>query len=384
MKSKLLGHSANDLFWFIIPLILPTLLIRYDLNFTQAGGILTTYLVVLAICSFAIGKLSDLFSRRTILSYGFFLASLGLSASAFAPSLSVFLILISITAVGVSTFHPVMYAVIDDHSTKNKGQQMGLYEGFGTGAILLMFLINGFLLNWIGVRGILILTALPALAMGLVYQFGSSIPEHKHNPQDESEKKSADKGSVFRFSILLLSVIFRVFSVTGVLNFLPTIFVSFLGYERSTASYATAFFFAGGLVGSLTAGKLADRFNSFMILIVGTLFIIPSLMFFSIDLPGWVYLVAVSFFGFFGSACIINQNLLIGSMGSHLGKGEVFGIMMGVMTITASLSPALFGLLIDTAGFRPALAIFLIPLVLSVFLLFLLNSQERTKKELPV
>jgi MFS family permease len=95
MKSKLLGHSANDLFWFIIPLILPTLLIRYDLNFTQAGGILTTYLVVLAICSFAIGKLSDLFSRRTILSYGFFLASLGLSASAFAPSLAVFLILIN-------------------------------------------------------------------------------------------------------------------------------------------------------------------------------------------------------------------------------------------------------------------------------------------------
>ncbi len=64
--------------------------------------------------------------------------------------------IISITAVGVSTFHPVMYAVIDENYPENKGRVMGLYEGFGTGAILLMYLINGYLIRWIGIRGVLI------------------------------------------------------------------------------------------------------------------------------------------------------------------------------------------------------------------------------------
>lgn len=59
MHQKLLGHSANDLFWFILPLVLPFLLVRYNLSYTQAGGILTLYLGVTALGSFVMGKLSD-------------------------------------------------------------------------------------------------------------------------------------------------------------------------------------------------------------------------------------------------------------------------------------------------------------------------------------
>ncbi|QEN06513.1 MFS transporter [Oceanispirochaeta crateris] len=379
MNAKFLGHSANDLFWFILPLVLPALLVRYELNFSQAGGILTMYLAVLALFSFVVGKLSDRISRKKILGYGFILASLGLASSGFAPSLTLFLVFISITAVGVSTFHPVMYAVIDDHYPNNKGQVMGLYEGFGTGAILLMFLVNGFLLNKIGVRGILVLTAIPAMIVGLQYLLGTSIPE-KIKDQEQKGAKST-RGSVFGFSILLLSVIFRVFSVTAVLNFLPTIFVSFLGYQGDRASYVTAFYFAGGLAGSLIAGRISDKFNSFIILITGTILIIPSLLFFSMELPGWFYFVPVSLFGCFASACIINQNLLIGRMGKSLGKGEVFGILMGAMTITSSLSPALFGLLIDHIGYSTALILFLIPLIISSFLLIFLKSFTAAKTE---
>jgi len=377
MKSKLLGHGANDLFWFILPLVLPTLLVRYDLSFTQAGGLLTTYLAVTALFSFAMGKLSDRFSRKKILSYGFFLASAGLAAAGFAPNLGIFLIIISITAVGVSTFHPVMYAVIDDHFSEKKGQVMGTFEGSGTAAILIMFLVNGYLLTRIGVRGVLLLTALPALIMGSVYLLTGSIPENEAVIKVAGKIRKKDRKGEFQFILLLISIILRVFSVTAVVNFLPTIFVSFLGYAPTSASYATAFFFGGGLFGSLFAGKLADRYNSFSILIIGTLLIIPSLFSFTLSLPGWMYLLSTFVFGIFGSACIINQNLLIGRLGSHLGKGEVFGILMGVMTITASLSPAVFGWLIDHLSFRPSLTLYLLPLSLSILILFFLRWARR-------
>lgn len=374
MKSKYLGHSANDLFWFILPLVLPSLLIRYELSFTQAGGILTTYLMVTALCSFAVGKLADRFSRKKLLSYGFILAAAGLASSGFAPNLGIFLALISLTAVGVSTFHPVMYAVIDDQYQEGKGKIMGLYESFGTGAILLMFLINGFLLGIIGVKGILILTAAPALIMGFVYLYSDVIPEVSKEEKSQNENEPASKKDIVRFVLFLLSVILRVFAVTAVLNFLPTIFVSFLNYSEASAAYASAIFFGGGLIGSLIAGRLADRLNSFSILLWGTLLIIPSLLFFSLDMPGILYPIIVGFFGAFGSGCIINQNLLMSRMGRHLGSGEIFGILMGVMTITSSLSPALFGLTIDLAGLKPAIIIFTSPLLLSTLILIYLRK----------
>jgi MFS transporter, FSR family, fosmidomycin resistance protein len=382
MKSKLLGHSANDLYWFILPLVLPSLLTRYNLSYAQAGGILTIYLAVTAIGSFIIGKLSDRFSRKKILSFGFFLASLGLMSSGFATSLSVFILLISITAVGVSTFHPVMYAVIDENYPENKGRVMGLYEGFGTGAILLMYLINGYLIRWIGIKGVLILTAVPGLIMGLIYQITPAIPPRLNNTDIASTQlNKASKKEILTFNLFLISVILRVLSVAALLNFLPTIFVKFLGFGENIAAYGTAFYFGGGIIGAILVGKISDRFNSFIILITATAMIIPFIIIMSLNLPLWVYLIVITLFGSFSSGCLINQNLMMTRLGRHLGRGEVFGILMGVMTITASLSPTLFGMGIDYAGFNKALILLIIPLVFSLILLTVLLKIDTGNKE---
>lgn len=380
MISKLLGHGANDLFWFILPLVLPALLNQYDLSYSQAGGIITIYLAVTAVFSFVLGKLSDKLSRKTILSYGFLLAAAGLIASGFAPTLPLFLVIISITAVGVGSFHPTMYALLDESYPDNKGRVMGLYEVAGTSAILTMFLINGFLINRIGLRGVLMVTALPALAMGLVYRFSRVIPEGTGHRKDAADQEvSVHPRGKRIFTLFLISVILRVLSVTAVLNFLPTIFVNFFGYSADVASYATAFFFAGGIGGSLLAARFSDRLNSFLILLVGTVMLIPSILILSLDLPMGVYPFAVALFGGFGSGCIINQNLLMTRLGAHLGKGEVFGILMGLMTITSSMSPALFGLVIDRAGFTTALRLFALPLLLSILILiYLLRSEIKS------
>ncbi len=380
MKSKLFGHGANDMYWFILPLVLPSLLVKYNLSYTQAGGILTIYLAVAAVGSFVMGKLSDRFSRRNILSFGFILASAGLIASGFASSLPVFILLISITAVGMSTFHPVMYAIIDENYSADKGKILGYYEGFGTGAILLMFLINGSLIQWIGIRGILILTAIPALVMGLIYYFTSVIPpENQKNNSGEKSLIKAGRSEILRFNLFLISVILRIMSITAILNFLPTIFVNFFGFGENIAAYGTGFYFAGGIIGSLMVGKISGQFNSFGIIIIASILIVPSILILSFNLPMWIYLIALTMFGGLASGCLINQNLMLSRMGSHLGRGEVFGIMMGVMTITASLSPILLGMIIDYAGFNYALIIFTLPLLLSIGILIILLKFNTTK-----
>jgi FSR family fosmidomycin resistance protein-like MFS transporter len=377
MKFKLLGHSANDLFWFILPLILPALLVRYNLSYSQAGGILTIYLLVTAIGSFVMGKLSDRFSRKQILSWGFLLASLGLMASGFAPSLSIFLILISITAIGMSSFHPVMYAVIYEAYPDNRSRVMGLYESFGTGAILTMFLVNGFLLKWIGVRGVLILTAVPALIMGFIYLYSDVIPEENIVGGYSDSAEKAGGVSPSRFIFFLISVILRVFSVTALLNFMPVIFVKFFGLDADSAAYSTAFYFVGGITGALVFGRLSEKFNSFGIIMAGTVFIAGVMLALSGNMPIWIYLLLIVLFGGFASGCVINQNLLMIRLSGTLGKGSVFGILMGVMTVTSAFSPAVFGIAIDAVGYQGALKLFILPLVLSsAILVYMLKTDK--------
>ena len=385
MILKLLGHSANDLYWFILPLVLPLLLVRYELSYAGAGGILSVYLFVAAIGSFMLGKLSDRLSSRRILSSGFLLASLGLIAAGFAPNLTIFLLLMSVTAVGVSTFHPVMYAILDLDYPESKGKVMGLYESFGIGAILLMYLINGYLLKWIGIRGVLILTAVPGLAIGLLYLSPSRFPiSARKLAAMTANPDAAGRKALFRFAVFLSSVILRAMGVTAFLNFLPTIFASFLGLGGNTAAYGTAFYFAGAILGSLTAGKLFDRLNPLAVLVLGSSMIVLSILVLSLSLPLWIYPCVITILGFSAAGCVINQNLLMTRLGKHLGKGEVFGILMGVITLTSAVSPALFGLLIDFAGFRTALRILSLPLVFSIMILIVMLRTDRFSRSNPV
>lgn len=381
MKSKFLGHSANDLFWFILPLVLPLLLVRYDLSYAQAGSILTLYLGITALGSVLIGRLSDRFSRKGILSAGLICAALGLIAAGFAPNLLFFLILLSLTALAMSTFHPVMYAVLDEHHPENKGQVMSLYETYGSGAILMMFLINGFLLEKIGVRGVLVVTAIPALAMGLYYRFSSSV--NYDSPPASGEEggevgSSASGRETLRYLLFLFAVILRVMSVAAVLNFLPLILVNFLGFSGSAASYGTAFYFIGGIAGSLTAGRIAQRFSHQSALSASVLLIAPFLLAFVLPVPFWAHALGIMLFGFFASGCIIYQNILMTGYARHMGKGEVFGIMMGALTVGSAVSPALFGAALDLWGFQNALILFTLPLFIgAAILVYLQRSDDR-------
>ena len=334
----------------------------------------------------------DLFSPRKILGFGFLLAALGLASSGFAPSLGLFLLAISTTAIGVSTFHPVMYAIIDKVYPDNKGQVMGVYESYGTGAILLMYLVNGFLFRWIGIRGVMLITALPALIMGVAF-LASADPSYarvsKTTDTDvpsqtgdgtQAERKHRQR-TLRRFVLFLLSVILRVISVTAVVNFLPTIFVRYFGFMESSAAYGTAFYFAGGIAGCLVAGRISRRFNFFAVLTFASALIAISILIFALGLPKPVYPVMVAFLGFIGAVCVINQNLLMPHLGGNLGKGELFGILMGVMTITSAVSPTLFGMVIDQAGFNKAFLVFSLPVALSIVLLAYLQKTDTVDRK---
>ncbi len=367
---------ANDLYWFIIPLILPALITRFGLSFGGGGGILTFYLGITAAGSFIIGKLSDKMDRRKIIGIGFMLASCGLTASGYAPTLPLFLLLLAITSIGTSSFHPVMYAIIMEGGEKGRARTLSIYETCGTIAVLVMFLVNGFLIERIGVRGVLAVTAVPGFIMGLFFLISRSEKSIQTERLKSDVPAVKQRGGRTRIILFLLSVILRVSAITAILNFLPVIFVTFAGFSVEFSSYSTAFFFAGGVIGSLSAGKLTEIWSSYKILLGATVLLIPTLLSFGMNIPGELLLPVVFIMGLLGSGSIINQNLILARLGKEYGRGEIFGILMGTMTVASAVSPSIYGISIDNFGLQRTQFFLTIPLLLSAIVLFYMIKKE--------
>jgi len=375
---RYISHGANDLFWFILPLVLPLLLVRYKLTYTRAGGILSFYLAVTAAGSYFMGRISDRIPRRLMMGIGFYIAAAGLIAAGFAGSFTFFLIFLGITGLGVSTFHPAMYAHIDETFKEGKGKVLGAYEASGTAAILLMFLLNGALLGTIGTQGVMTITAVPALIMGTLLIRSKTMDAGIQQLPDSAPKKGSKLTDrhppTVLFSLFLLSIVLRIASVMAILNFLPTIFTNHFGLRPERAAWAAGLFFAGGIAGSFAAARFSRPDRSYRILVFGSFLLAPLIAVLALDLPMIFHYITVIILGSVGSGLIINQNLILTTLGSRFGRGEAFGILMAVMTLSQSISPALFGLSVDSWGFSTSLLIFAFPVLASAGLLLILSG----------
>ena len=149
------SHGVNDIFWFILPSLLPVILEQFDMKYGTAGGLLAAFLIVIAVFSFALGKLSDRVPRQLILGSGFLVASVFLIFSSLAERYGVFVVFLLISGVGVGSYHPTIYAHIDETTARRQGREYGMFELWGFTGIFLMFLLHGFLLEeWARMFGV--------------------------------------------------------------------------------------------------------------------------------------------------------------------------------------------------------------------------------------
>ena len=117
------------------------------MNYVTAGGLLAAFLVIIAVFSFALGKLSDRVSRQLILGTGFLVTSIFLISSAFAERYGVFIAFLLLSGIGVGSYHTTIYAHIDETTARRQGREYLMFEFWGSTGIFLMFLLHGFLLN---------------------------------------------------------------------------------------------------------------------------------------------------------------------------------------------------------------------------------------------
>ena len=374
------SHGANDLYWFVLPPALPLILKEFGLRYTAAGGMIAAFLCMTAVASMLMGRLSDRVHRSRLIGFGFLLASATLWLGAAMPALPLVIGCLVIGGIGVATYHPAAYAAIHD-AGGGKGRTYGVFESSGSLAIVLMLAVHGLLVSRIGWRGVIAVGAVPGMLVGLFLltvpgaSVGGPVLEPASRRARTAPVPAAGRSDLLLPALLIVGVMLRVLGVNAIQNFIPTYLVREVGMDQSLATFAMGFAFLGAMVGAYAMGRVADRIGPFPVFVLASGALVPLLVALSLRLPVWAYPLLLVLFGFASSSCLPPQNMILTSLVGSRGKGQVFGVLMGMTTLTASASPLVFGVLADGAGLVTAVRLSAIPVVLGWFAILVVRGK---------
>ena len=366
------GHGANDLYWFILPPVLPLILQQFGLRYAAAGGIVAAFLTTTAISSMLTGRLSDRVHRGRLVAFSFLLASTALLAAAFMPRLGLVIAFLVVAGIGVSTYHPAAYASIHD-TGQGRGRTYGAFEASGSLAIITMLTVQGLLVSRVGWRGLIVVGAIPGALMGVFLllipglSIGEPLPRSgtgdlaAATPAATRPAAHVPAAGALLPALFIVGTMLRVLGVNALQNFTPTYLVRAVHMDPGIAAFAMGFLFLGSMAGAMTMGRLADRRGPFPVFLLSTGLLVPLLPILGLRMPAFAYPALLVVIGFFNSACLPAQSMILGGLSGDRGKGSVFGFLMAMNALTAAASPLLFGLLADAAGLVAAVRTCAIP-----------------------
>jgi MFS transporter, FSR family, fosmidomycin resistance protein len=357
------GHFATDFSNGALPALLPFLVGRFDLSYTQVGALM----LVSALASSLIQPLFGLWSDRRgavwLLPAGVALAGVGMALAAASSSYGACLAFVTISGLGTAAYHPEGSKFAAFVSGNRRASGMSLFSIGGNLGVALGALATAPLLLAFGRSGGLLL-AVPALVVtGLLFATTAYVAGFA--PERGTVKALQGRDRPGALALLLGVIALRSAGWFGLLTFVPLWAVS-LGYSKSYGNNLLALMLFTGGVGTLAAGPLADRLGRRPVLL-SSLVAAPPLTLVYVTVGGVfgaaaLALVGVCVVGTFGLTGVMSQEYLpsrIGlasgiSIGFSIGLGGVAALALGALADQVDLETAMYA----CAGI-PALAIVL-------------------------
>ena len=260
---------------FVVSPLLPTLAHHFSVTPSVAGWMVTAFAVLYAVGAPWWGARADRVGKRPVILWGLIGFSLGNTLTSVAPTFGLFVGSRMLSGFATAAVVPSIYALIGDVApAQHRGRWLSIV---GSGLLMSLWAgapLGALIARWAGwpvvFLGLSIGTAILVFANWRVWPGGLVIPEIPH--------VSSTIGTPWRPLLRDVAVAgFWALAVYGFYTYLGT------GLQRvdhlSTGVLATVFaaYGIGATVGSLSGGRLADRFGARRLSTVG-LFGLGSLL----------------------------------------------------------------------------------------------------------
>ena len=281
-----LGWSLDAFDFFILVFCVSALAGQFHAKVSEVSEGIFWTLAMRPVGAFLFGLMADRFGRRPTLMIDIVAYSAFELASAFAPSLKVFLITRALFGIAMGGEWGVGAALtFETLPAEGRGFFSGLLqEGYVVG-YLLAAIVYGTLFPVIGWRGMFVVGALPAF---LVIYIRTKVDESPAWLQGQVERGSeqrlsrdiASHAGIFAFLVVLMFA-FNSFS-HGTQDLYPTFLQKNLQFTPKTVSLVAIVYNIGALAGGILFGSLSERIGRRRAIVIAALLSIPII-------PLWAY-----------------------------------------------------------------------------------------------
>jgi FSR family fosmidomycin resistance protein-like MFS transporter len=350
-----IAHVFNDTNQSALPAIIPWLVGHHGLTLASAATLVLAMTLSSSVVQPLFGHLSDRHSLAWIIPLALLLAASGTAIIGFSPSMPLMLFGALLSGIGVAAFHPEGSRFANYFAGANRASGMswfttGGYMGFALGPILVTPLIVAF-----GLHGVAWLL-LPATVMAILVW--RDLPRFHEARARVFRAHHLRTGNDDWPAFLTLAGVVAVRSITffAAVTFLPFFAIAVTHVGKVDGSVVLAVMLVAGAFGTISAGRLADRFDRRYVItisLVGSMFFALVIAGLGLYAPYFSVLVPVA--ALLGFALGSSAGVLVVLGQEYLPKriGVASGVTLGLAVTIGGLAAPLFGYIGDHYGLVP-------------------------------
>jgi len=368
-----LAHGTSHFYHLMLPPLFPWLMKDFDLSYTEAGLLMTTFFVISGIGQALAGFVVDKVGSRPVLFFGIGLLALSGVILGVSNSYAMLLATAAVAGLGNSIFHPADFTLLNRRVAQPRlGHAFsvhGLSGNLGWAAAPVFMAGIATFAGWQAAG--FAAAAVGAVVLAILFLRRSMlanaaaelvVPSHA---QVVTVKGAAPNQFAFLRSVpvwLCFAFFFFVTAAFGILqNYSPAILGNVYGMSLVVATGSLTAYLLGSAAGTITGGFLASRNdrNDRLIAIALGFSALMALLLASGQIGAALVIPTMVLLGFGVGTSGPNRDLLVRRAAtSQFGKtsfGRIYGFVYSGLDVGLAMSPLVFGPLLDAGKFQAAL-----------------------------
>ncbi len=269
-----LSHAMNHVQNGMLNVFYPIFREEFGIGYLGLGFLSTVNQLVSTLLQVTYGFLARFVSRGVLLGVGNIIVGLAGVGIGFSHGFNQLLGWVGFRSIGASAQHPVGAATLASHFPKQRAKVLGAHQSAGNvGAWIAPIMASSLLLIGIAWRPMISVVSITSILMGLAYfAFRDLVVPAGAGENTGGGKKSRAKASWADYKIVMRNrnILFLTLAMmagaagrgTNVLStYLTTYLVDTYHIDAAQAGFFFSAMMAGGIVGPIAVGWLADRIS---------------------------------------------------------------------------------------------------------------------------
>ena len=373
-----MGHFFNDFYCNFLPILLPILIPKLGLSLTLSGALVMVMSLSANVLQPVFGYFMDKYNFNKIMPMIIPFGAVFICLTNWASNFIVLAVLIGLSGLAVSTFHPMGAGLVSKVAPDGKISTCisifvaGGSFGFALAPIVLVYFMQMYSLDYLPIL------IIPAIILG-VLMYSSGLSKARFVNEQVAKNMHFNLAQILQNKPLMLlniSMGLRAWLFTALVTFLPLWAIE-KGCDNTLSGWILTIYLCGSVIGGLIGGALNDKIGYKKVILWALIFtLIPTMYFLfaqQIDILMYIAL-------FVGGGLVMAANPGAIVWGQDLlpdNPGMASGMMLGLSFGLGGFGTMLTGSLAESYGLTMALALTAILVVISIVLVYLTPEKRR-------